>query len=66
MAQYYIATVSVEHVDGEKIKKVKEQYLVDAVSVTDAEVKVNEYFKDSVLDFEVSSVTRTKIVDVIN
>lgn len=66
MAQYYIATVSVEHVDGEKTKKVKEQFLVDAVSVTDAEVKVNEYFKDSVLDFEVSSVTRTKIVDVIN
>lgn len=65
MKQFYIATVNVEHIDGEKTKKVKEQYLVDAVSVTDAEAKVHEHFKNTTLDFEVSSVTRTKILEVI-
>jgi hypothetical protein len=63
---YYIAKVKVHHQDDKgRVKKVTEQYLVDAVSVTDAEVKVVEEFDGSNLEFEVSAVIETKLVKVI-
>ena len=39
---------------GEKIKKHNEQYLVDAVSVTDAEAKVTEKFNGATYDWDLS------------
>ena len=66
MEQYWKVVLSVEHVDGDKVKKVKEEYIVKgAVTVMDVEVKVNEFFKDTTIDFEVFSVTKTKIRDII-
>lgn len=63
---YYIAKVKVHHEDDKgRVKKVTEQYLVDAVSVTDAEVKVVGEFDGSNLEFEVSAVIETKLVKVI-
>lgn len=63
---YYIAKVKVHHQDDKgRVKKVTEQYLVDAVSVTDAEVKVVDEFDGSNLEFEVSAVIETKLVKVI-
>ena len=63
---YYIAKVKVHHEDDKgRVKKVTEQYLVDAVSVTDAEVKVVEEFDGSNLEFEVTAVIETKLVKVI-
>ena len=63
---YYIAKVKVHHQDDKgRVEKVTEQYLVDAVSVTDAEVKVVEEFDGSNLEFEVSAVIETKLVKVI-
>jgi uncharacterized protein RhaS with RHS repeats len=53
--------------DKGKQTKVTEQYLVDAVSVTDAEVKVTKMYEDegSQIDFQVKSVKETKILQVI-
>mgnify|MGYP003142786071 FL=1 len=63
---YYIAKVKVVVSDNNgKQKKNVEQYLVNAVSVTDAESKIHEDFKNTVIDFEVSSVSETKIIKVI-
>jgi hypothetical protein len=63
---YYIAKVKVHHEDDKgRVKKVTEQYLVDAVSVTDAEVKVVEEFDGSSVEFEVTAVIETKLVKVI-
>ena len=63
---YYIAKVKVHHEDDKgRVKKVTEQYLVDAVSVTDAEVKVVEEFDGSNMEFEVTAVIETKLVKVI-
>jgi len=63
---YYIAKVKVVVSDNNgKQKKNVEQYLVNAVSVTDAEAKIHEDFKNTVIDFEVSSVSETKIIKVI-
>ena len=64
---YYVAKVKVViNGDNGKQKKNVEQYLVNAVSVTDAESKIHEEFKNESLDFEVTSVVETKIIKVIN
>ena len=68
MAKYYAVTVSVETDDAKgKIKKNKEQYLVDALSVTEAEAKLVKKFTDEAvqLEYEVIKVIETKIIDVI-
>jgi hypothetical protein len=63
---YYIAKVKVHHEDDKgRVKKVTEQYLVNAVSVTDAEAKVVADFEGSNLEYEVTAVMETKIVSVI-
>ena len=62
---YYIAKVKVHHEDDKgRVKKVTEQYVVNAVSVTDAEAKVVAEFEGSNLEYEVSAVTETKIVSI--
>lgn len=63
---YYIAKVKVHHEDDKgRVKKVTEQYLVNAVSVTDAEAKVVQDFEGSNLEYEVTAVSETKIIKVI-
>lgn len=66
MEQYYNVKVQVaQEQDSGKIKTAIEAYLVKAVSVTDAEVKITEDFKGYPLDWKVKSVTATKIIKVI-
>jgi hypothetical protein len=50
---------------GVKEKKVTETYLVEALSVTEAEAKVVEDFKGYTMDFEVKSVSASKIIKII-
>jgi hypothetical protein len=48
------------------VKKQSRSYMVDAVSVTDAEVQVNKYLSTCVDPFEVKTISESKIVDYIN
>lgn len=67
MAKYYSVLVAVEIEDAKgKLKKNKENYLVDALSVTEAEAKlVNKFTKEGVnLEYEVVKVSETKILEV--
>ncbi len=73
MAKYFEVSVSVNHeVDGGKggvkIKKVKESYLVDAMTVTEAEARVVKQFEESgvQLDYEVTGARESKIIQVID
>lgn len=62
---YYTARVQMEfETDKGQTKKKSETYLVKAESVTDAETIVHEKFKDYKHDFEVKSVSASRIVDV--
>jgi hypothetical protein len=62
---YYTATVKLEfETDKGQVKKKTESYLVKAESVTDAEAIVHEKFKDYTMDFEVKSVSQSRILDV--
>ena len=72
MAKYFEVTVTVQHeVDGgkggTKIKTVKENYLVDAMTVTEAEARVVKEFEKAgiQLDYEVSAAKESKILQVI-
>ena len=64
---YYIAKVKFETVDDNtgKIKKVYEQYLVDAESVADVEEILNDRFQDSISESAVSSVNESKILGLV-
>ena len=66
---YYTARVQwVDTIDtpkGQKEKKVTESYLVDAMSVTEAEAKVCKDFEGYNFDFEVKGVSQSRIVKII-
>jgi len=64
---YYIAKVKFETVDDNtgRIRKLNEQYLVEAQSISDAEAMLNEKFKDSIADFSVVSIQESKIIGII-
>jgi len=49
----------------EKIKKTKEQYLVDAMSATEAEALVAKDFEGSGIQHEVTAAVKSKIIRVI-
>ncbi len=64
---FYIAKVQFEIThDNGKVKKQGRTYMVNAVSVTDAEVQVNKYLSTCVDPFEVKTISESKIVDYIN
>jgi hypothetical protein len=63
---FYLAKVQFEITNEQgKVKKHNRNYVVSAVSVTDAEVLVNKYLKDSTEPFEVKTIAESKIVDCI-
>lgn len=62
---YYVAKVKIATDTPKGIKWVSETYLVDAVSVTHAEQLINEDFQNSVIEFEVKSVSNSKICKII-
>ena len=67
MAKFYSVLVAVEVEDAKgKIKKNKENYLVDAISVTEAEAKlVQKFVSEGVnLEYEVVKVSETRILEV--
>ncbi len=67
---YYVTQVKfTDQIDtnkGVKEKVFKHDYLVEAVSVTDAEKSVHKILEDSAIDFEVISVKSSKIIEVID
>ena len=62
---YWQVTVQLEHEnDRGRIQRVKELYLVDAVSATEAEAKIYKEFEGE-SNFEVIRVAQTKIIKII-
>lgn len=64
---YYIAKVKFETIDERtgRARKMYEQYLVEALDISDAENKLKEKFKDSIAEFAVVSVQESKVMGVI-
>lgn len=63
---YFLVKVEFEtENDAGKIKKIKSQYLVDAQSCTEAEARMTQYLKDTVLEYKIVSASESPIEDVI-
>ena len=64
---YYIAKVEIKiDSDGEKgVKKSTEIYVVDAMSPTEVEAKITKEFKDTTMDYSISSITKSKIIKIL-
>jgi len=64
---FFLVRVEFTSVNEEtgKAKKIKTQYLVDAMSCTEAEARTHQYLKDTVLDYEIVSAVKSPIEDVI-
>jgi hypothetical protein len=70
MDQYYNVKTKLEtEIEGAKgvpkIKVITEQYLISAISPTDAEAKMTKHLSGLMSEFEVTSISLTKIVDVV-
>ena len=64
---FHSVSVKVKFEDDKgKLKTKTEKYLVDAMSVTEAEARVTTYMKGTQAEFEISSASQSRIVDVIN
>jgi len=65
---YYTTQVQFETVNDEngRIQKTKENYIVEAESITKAEEKLKERFKDSMSDFSVIKVVESNIMGIID
>lgn len=64
---YYIAKIKFETFDEKsgRVRKTYEQYLVEAGSVSEAEEKLKNKFKDSIAEAAVVSVQESKFMGVI-
>lgn len=63
---YYKAKVREKIEDDKgKIKKTTAEYLVDAVSVTDVEVQITNEYNGVGFEWELLSVSETKIVKIL-
>jgi hypothetical protein len=67
MAQFFQVKVQFTDIDDKgKAKKQNIAYLVDAMSVTEAEARVTKYLVDNdESDFEVKAASESKIIEVI-
>jgi hypothetical protein len=63
---YYKVVLNIEvELDNGKTKNKREEYIVEAVSPTDVEVKIANHMKGGTSDYEISSIVVTKIIDII-
>ncbi len=61
---FYKTVIEIRFEDDKgKVKKHKEQYLVNAISPTDAETKITKHLEGD--DFRVVQIVETKIISVI-
>jgi hypothetical protein len=64
--QFYKASIQIQFEDGKgRLKKRREEYIVEAISPTDVEAKVAKHLKGSTEDSEISSIVLTKIIDIL-
>jgi rubrerythrin len=62
---YYTGTVKyVKEDDNGKVKKVSEQYLIEALSFAEAEINFYKFLEETIPDFSVKTLTESGITDV--
>lgn len=64
---YFVTKITSDILDSEtgKVRKVKEEKLVMAYSPTDVEAKVTKVYENYTMDWRITSITESKIDEVI-
>ena len=66
MKKYFNVAVAFKRDNGNgKIKKQTERYLVDALTVTEAEARTVKFLKDCPDEYVISSVGESRIIEVV-
>jgi hypothetical protein len=65
--KYFVAKITSDLLDTEsgKVKKMKEEKLVLGYSPTDVEAKVTKVYENYTMDWRITSITESKIDEVI-
>jgi len=65
--KYFVAKITSDLLDSEsgRVKKVKGEKLVLAYSPTDVEAKVTKIYENYTMDWRITSITESKIDEVI-
>lgn len=67
MTKYFQVVVKLKREDDKgKLKTITERYLVDALTITEAEARVVKFMVDSMLDYEISSATESRIMQILS
>jgi hypothetical protein len=67
MTKYFQVVVKLKREDDKgKVKTFTERYLVDALTITEAEARVVKFMEDSMLEYEISSATESRIVQILS
>jgi hypothetical protein len=67
VVNFFLVRVEFDDINEQtgKLKKIKTQYLVDAMTCTEAEARTHQYLKGTVMDYEIVSAVKSPIEDVI-
>ncbi len=65
--KYFVAKITSDLLDSEsgRVKKVKEEKLVMGYSPTDVEAKITKVYENYTMDWRITSITESKIDEVI-
>jgi hypothetical protein len=65
--KYFVAKITSDLLDSEsgKVKKMKEEKLVMGYTPTDVEAKVTKVYESYTMDWRITSITESKIDEVI-
>ena len=66
--KYFVAKITTDMVDTEsgKVKKIREEKLVRGYSPTDVEAKVTKVYDNYSMDWRITSISESKIDEVID
>jgi hypothetical protein len=66
--KYFVAKITSDLLDSEsgRVKKVKEEKLVLGYTPTDVEAKVTKVYENYTMDWRITSITESKIDEVID
>ena len=66
--KYFVAKITTDMVDTEtgKVKKIREEKLVRGYSPTDVEAKVTKVYENYSMDWRITSISESKIDEVID
>jgi hypothetical protein len=66
--KYFVAKITTDIVDTEsgKVKKVREEKLVRGYNPTDVEAKVTKVYENYSMDWRITSISESKIDEVID